>query len=236
MSNGSPYIIRLSSRHGARGPVHNPTFIFSSPFRVPQGHQAVMKLSKFYFQSPSLGRDREKFFLGFTQSVNGKDEVKTVEIDVGEELRNHSSSYDLNNTMVLANVFQLYQVIGQRIRDVTGDLLQLWFSPANRSDTTYRDRTFRLDNNGSIGVFRDALLGSNGVTLFGFYSADVSIRNVVLYGPGMPMFNQTERDHVNIPVYHSTNFTTSQVASFTPMTAAHSPRYIRILCDKVAHA
>ncbi len=229
----SPYIIRLSSRNGVRGPLHNPTFVFASPFRVPQDHHAVMKLSKMFFSSPNITPgDDSTLSLSFKQG-NKQEEVS---VDMGDFWKNKTTTFDLDNNFNLTNVFQLYQALGAQIELSTGGLLRLYISPANRSDTTYRDRTFRLDNSGSIGIFRDAYIGSDGTLLYGFFSQDETINEVIMYGSALRAFGRTDNDSVLVPVYHSTSFTQSQVDTFAKLSVTPSVRYLRVMCDKVAHA
>lgn len=229
----SPYIIRLSSRNGVRGPLHNPTFVFASPFRVPQDHHAVMKLSKMFFVTPNITTPKgAQLFL----SIKRGNQYEEKTVNMSEYWNNQTVSFDLDNTFNLANVFQFYQVLGEQINLSTEGNLELYLSQTNRTDSTYRDRTFRLGAGGTIGAFRDAFIGSNGTLRWGFYSSDTAIEEVIMFGPALRALGRTDSDSVLVPVYHNTSFTQSQVDTFAQLSVTPSIRYVRVMCDKVANA
>ena len=229
----SPYIIRLSSRNGVRGPLHNPTFVFASPFRVPQDHHAVMKLSKMFFVTPNITTPKgAQLFL----SIKKGSQYEEVTVDMRTYWNDQTNSHDLDNTFNLSNVFQFYQALAEQITLSSGGDLQLWFSHANRADPVYRDRTFRLENSGTIGAFRDAFISSNGSLLWGFFSSNTAIEEVNMFGPILRAFGRTDSDSVLVPVYHNTSFTQTQVDTFVKLSVTPSIRYVRVMCDKVANA
>lgn len=159
MNEGVPFIIRLNSRHGVRGPVHNPTFSFDRPFRVPEGHVATLSLFKLFFRSPRKVSPTELKINVSATRTNGTTENLTF--NLFDEIFGFlpEATDDVDD---LANMYQMYAATLIKIsRYFFGTENGFSLRSANSSDPARTAFQPIAANEGFVN-FRECMMATNG--------------------------------------------------------------------------
>lgn len=221
MNDGTPYIIRLSTLGGTRGPSSNPSFLFASPFRVPEDHQATIKISKFYFKAPNAHLSSPYLIVTYKTAEGTFQKI----YDFSMEMRGASFTNSLD-TENLKNVFEFLMAIDNRIFMDMG--IHLEYTQLNTNDASINHNMKSKFVPDDINAFFEAMRATGGRIFLYFnyeYNQEILAEPLKLNGGLLGMFGKTP-------------YETLEVYPFTPVDIKIKPatRFIRVSCDKVSNA